>query len=165
MQQVAAWLEEWATLWRTADLAGRIQIEPGPRLRRSLGRCQPASGRVHIHTALFESENAELFREVVCHEAAHVAVYLLHGRRVRPHGREWQQLVVAAGYPPTTRMDPRRLSGKLQKVLQPKVIYRHRCLACGATRMARRRVGSWRCRACRDAGLDGRLEIVSTRWG
>ena len=155
-----SWLMEWAGVWRVRGLVGRVQVEPGRRLRSSLGRCEPASGKVRIHPALFEPENAELFREVACHEAAHVATYLLHGRNVRPHGREWKSLIVAAGYPPTARMNPARLSESLQERLQPRVSYRHRCLGCGATRVARRRFKRWRCRTCYEAGLNGKMQIV-----
>ena len=160
---IDAWLAEWAVVWGARDLAERVRVEPGRRLRSSLGRCQPALGLVRIHPALFEAENAELFREVVCHEAAHVAAYLIHGRGIRPHGREWKGLVVAAGYPARARMDPRRLSGGVQEALRPKKLYRHRCLDCGAVRMARRRCSSWRCRGCWDAGLPGELEVVSVQ--
>jgi len=144
---ITDWLTDWATIWRTGDLTQRL-------------RCDPASGRVSIHPALFNPESSDLLREVVCHEAAHVAVHLLHGSKVRPHGAEWKCLVAAAGYAPTTRMDPRNLPRQLQTALQPRTLYRHSCPVCGTTRMARRRVGSWRCRACHDAGLEGKLEIV-----
>ena len=157
---IEAWLEEWAAIWRTGDLTGRVQIEPGRRLRRSLGRCHPTSGQVRIHPALFEPENAELLREVVCHEAAHAAVHLLHGRKVRPHGPEWKHLMISAGYASKARMDPNRLPPWLRTAMQPDVLYRHSCAVCGATRMAGRRVSRWRCRACRDAGLEGQLQIV-----
>lgn len=158
--RIDTWLTEWATLWRALDLANRVQVEPGRRLRRSLGRCEPASGQVTIHPVLFEPENTDLFREVVCHESAHVAVHLLHGRGARPHGREWQGLVAAAGYLPETKMDPRRLPERLQTTFQPRFSYRYTCPVCSATWMAHRRVNRWRCRVCYDAGLEGKLQIV-----
>jgi len=159
--QLAAWLNEWAALWCVDDLIRQVQVEPGRRLRRSLGRCQPETGDVRIHPALFDPQNADLFREVVCHEVAHAAVYMLHGRKVRPHGREWKLLVAAAGYEPSTKMDPRRLPRRLQVGMAPKTLYRHSCPVCGATRSAGRRVANWRCRACHESGLEGRLQIVS----
>ena len=156
---IDAWLEQWAVVWGISDLAGRVRVEPGRRLRRSLGRCRPVSGQIQLLPALFEPENIELLREVVCHEAAHAAAHLLHGR-VRPHGREWKALMIAAGYEPRTRMDPRQLSGELQARMQPSIRYRHTCTLCGATRMAGRRVANWRCRRCRERGLEGRLRVV-----
>jgi predicted SprT family Zn-dependent metalloprotease len=156
---IDAWLAEWAVVWGIADLADRVRVEPGRRLRRSFGRCRPSSGQVDILPALFEPEYADLLREVVCHEAAHAAAHLLHGR-VRPHGREWQALMAAAGYEPTTRMDPRRLPPELLTRMQPSTRYRHTCTICGATRMAGRRVRNWRCGRCRNRGLEGWLRIV-----
>ena len=157
---IANWLAEWADLWRTGTLEKHVHVAPCSRLRRSLGRCRPSTGRVTIHPALFEPAHAELLREVVCHETAHAAVYLLHGSHVRPHGREWKTLVAGAGYPPTTRMDPRRLPRDLRVRLMPAHLYRHTCSGCGATRTAARRVRNWRCRRCRDAGLSGWLRIA-----
>lgn len=39
------------------------------------------------------------FKEVVAHEYAHAVTYWRYGRRVRPHGREWQNLMQILGYP------------------------------------------------------------------
>jgi hypothetical protein len=47
----------------------------------------------------------DLLEEVLCHELAHVAVYRLHGRAVRPHGPEWKGLVAAAGFKPRARFE------------------------------------------------------------
>ena len=96
---------------------------------------------------------------VTCHEAAHAATYMLHGGKVRPHGPEWKQLVAGAGYLPTARMQLTRLSPELRAQLQPKVRYRHTCAECGATRMAGRRVKTWRCQVCRRAGLKGKIQV------
>ena len=157
---ITAWLEEWSALWRTENLGRRLTVEPDRRIRRSLGRCRPASGRITLHPALFEPENVQVLREVVCHEAAHAAVHLLHGTGVRPHGREWKALVAGAGYPPRARMDLDRLPGQLRSRLGATVRYRHRCATCGATRTAGRRVRNWRCSKCRGRGSRGLLEIV-----
>jgi predicted SprT family Zn-dependent metalloprotease len=156
---IDAWLARWAAVWGIGDLSGRVRVEPGRRLRRSLGRCRPGSGQITVLPALFEPENAELLREVVCHEAAHAAAHILHGN-VQPHGREWKDLMIAAGYEPKARMDPRRLPGGLLARMRPTTRYRHTCTICGAWRMAGRRVQDWRCRRCRQRGLEGRLRVV-----
>jgi len=158
-EHIPAWLIEWAGIWNSPELLDRVQVVPGKRLRTSLGRCQPATGRIQLHPALFALEGHALFREIVCHEVAHVAVHLLHGEKVRPHGAQWKELVAAAGYPPVARMDPLRLPRQVQSALQPTVLYLHRCPVCRVTRSARRRVRNWRCRACRKRGLSGLLRI------
>jgi hypothetical protein len=89
-------------LWGAAELAAEIKVEISSRMTRSLGRCY--ADRKLIRIARFVAEESdELFEEVLCHEAAHVAAYHLHGRSIRPHGREWKTLVQAAGYEPSVK--------------------------------------------------------------
>jgi len=71
-------------------------------MTRSLGRCYPDRRLIRIARFVLE-ESEDLFQEVLCHEAAHVAAYHLHGQTIRPHGREWKALIQMAGYPPSVR--------------------------------------------------------------
>jgi len=160
LPQLSSWLVEWAGAWSVPDLADRVHFEMSSRMRTSLGRCYPQTGKVRLNTALLD-EPEELLREVACHEAAHVAVYLLHGNAARPHGREWKELMAAAGFAPRVRMDPTLLSHRFQRAARPRSVYRHHCPVCGASRTARRPVHRWRCRACRQSGLEGKLSITS----
>jgi len=154
------WLRDWSRLWGVPSLSDFTHISVNNRLRRSLGRCRPITGRIHLHPKLAE-ESESVQEEVLCHEAAHVAVHLLHGPKVRPHGLEWARLMRAAGFEPRTRMDPKLLSAAVQEAARPRLLFRHRCPVCGAARVARRPVRRWRCRACLAAGLDGQLDISS----
>src|SRR5688500_9680015 len=90
----------WEKKWSVPGLADFVSLGFSPRLRATLGRCAPAKGVITLHAKLLKGSHARL-REVLCHEAAHVAVYLQHGRRVRAHGAEWSELVVLAGYEPS----------------------------------------------------------------
>ena len=159
-RKVRRWLLAWAELWHVPTLGSALHIELSPRLRCSLGRCYPASGRVRVSPRLFDAPR-DTVREVLCHEAAHVATHMLHGRLARPHGREWAGLMRAAGYEPKVAMAVVSSPSSPRDAGQPRVLYRHRCPVCGATRVARRTVRAWRCRACDEVGLDGRL-VVST---
>jgi predicted SprT family Zn-dependent metalloprotease len=159
-RMVKRWFLAWAELWHVPKLASALRVELSPRLSRSLGRCYPAAGRVRVSPQLFD-EPRETVREVLCHEAAHVATHLLHGPSVRPHGPEWASLMTMAGYEPKVAMDVASSPCLSRELGRPRVLYRHLCPVCGATRVARRPVRAWRCRACRDAGLDGLL-VVST---
>lgn len=76
---------------------------------RSLGRCYPDRRLIRIARFVLE-ESEDLFQEVLCHEAAHVVAYHLHGHAIRPHGREWKALVQMAGYPPSARYSEASLS-------------------------------------------------------
>jgi predicted metal-dependent hydrolase len=91
------WLATWAALWDVPELPARVRIAFSSRLRSSLGRCAPSAGLIRLNPGLLDGP-IEALREVVCHEAAHVATWLLHGRRARAHGREFKELMLAAGY-------------------------------------------------------------------
>ena len=67
------WLREWSSRWRTSDLPDRVHIVFSSRLHASLGRCSPRTGSIRLNPGLLEAD-PEILREVVCHEAAHVAV-------------------------------------------------------------------------------------------
>lgn len=154
------WLTHWSSIWQVPNLGDRVDIRVNRRLRASLGRCHVVTGRISINPILLDEHEATL-QEVVCHEVAHVVAHLRHAHGARPHGREWQQLMVAAGYEPRARIRPGFLSGRGEKAMRPKVLYRHSCDRCGAQRTARRAVRQWRCSACSQAGLAGRLRITS----
>ena len=117
-----------------------------------------------LHPFLAKPENSTLLREVVCHEAAHIAAPIKAGRRIRPHGPEWQALVRECGYKPRVRLQvpdffaqrqARRNGGNREAV------YEHRCPVCQTQRLASRPQRRWRCADCVDAGLDGKLTITS----
>ena len=101
--QMVIWLTEWARVWNLPALPESVRVEFSPRIRRSLGRCHSRKGIIRLNPALLsvgpdgKDDHEALLREVLCHEAAHVAAYLLHGA-VRPHGPEWGGLMRAAGY-------------------------------------------------------------------
>ena len=148
--------EGWAHLWGVPGLTESVTVEFSRRFRSSLGQCRPIQGRIRL-AAHLEQGNDDLLEEVLCHELAHVAVHRLHGRRVRPHGREWKSLVAAAGFEPRARFDP--AAGKFPP-RPPRARWEHRCPVCRATRMAGRPVRNWRCGACYSAGRSGKLIIT-----
>ena len=93
----------WAEAWGVPGLESRLCVRFSTRMSRSLGRCHPERKLIRLASWLREAPYA-LLTEVLCHEAAHVAVYELHGRDCRPHGSEWKTLMRAAGYPARTRI-------------------------------------------------------------
>ena len=95
-------LEDWCHLWGVDGLAAEIRVEISTRMTRSLGRCYPDRKLIRIASFVLR-ESEELFQEVLCHETAHLAAYHLHGRSIRPHGREWKTLMVEAGHEPAVR--------------------------------------------------------------
>jgi len=154
-----AWLSAWGIAWGITDLPSRVRIEYSYRLRRSLGRCFPAQGFIRLHHGLQDVQEAVL-REVICHEAAHIATWTLYEGRSKSHGSEWRDLMLRAGYQPRARWVDPLLSQVIWSKSTPIKLYDHRCPVCGAHWVARKRVTYWRCGECRDAGLEGLLEIV-----
>ncbi|MDH3786673.1 MAG: SprT-like domain-containing protein, partial [Acidobacteriota bacterium] len=129
LSNLTTWLDEWSQTWSLPTLPQRAHFETSSRLRTTLGRCHPVSGTIRLHPALLDEPEA-LLREVACHEAAHVAAYLRHRRRIRPHGREWAALMTEAGFEPRARLDPARLSEKCRQATGPRGRYQHRCPVC-----------------------------------
>lgn len=102
----------------------------------------------------------DLIREVLCHELAHLAVYLRHGAAARPHGPEWRGLVEQAGYVPRRRA-PRVLGADRAPARRRMTArFEHRCPVCQAVRIARTATLRWRCAECVADGLDGDLIVT-----
>lgn len=150
----------WGAAWGLPDLENHVLVSFSGRLTKSLGRCRPSSGQVTLRADLKQASSDRL-AEVLCHEVAHVAAFQLFGPEAAPHGPEWRQLVVSAGYPPEVRareVIPSRSPALQRSSTLP---YEHRCPVCQSVRYARRPVGRWRCTECLEGGLSG--EFVITR--
>lgn len=151
-------LAKWAHGWGVPSLEARLRIVFSSRFRSALGRCTPSVREVRLSSLLLEGPG-DLLREVLCHEAAHVAVYELHGAGVRPHGAEWRELMRSAGYEPRARIPLSLLPAPFQQRAMALRVWSHRCPVCQVCRRARRPMPHWRCRACHDAGREGALAI------
>ena len=139
------------TLWRVR-LAG-IAIVPNARLRTTLARYRPATARLELSNTAARSRDLP---RILVHELAHAAAVELHGRRVRPHGKEWKALVEAAERAGLTT--PGR--GTRRKPAQPTAArYTHTCPVCQFSKTAKRRVTTWRCPDCLANGLPGIFAI------
>ena len=151
----------WSQIWRVPDLRDCLRVEVSRRMRTSLGSYFPGEQLIRIADVLFEAP-PHLLREVVCHEAAHAAVQFLHGGSVRPHGREWRQLMQRADLDPRVRIPDQELGSAAQRAARKRYVWEHRCPVCLQRRLAGRPVRQWRCRVCVAAGLAGRL-VISRR--
>jgi len=146
---------ELTALWELPDVADAITVEFSSRLSRSLGRADLFSGRIVLSKNLCGYPG--LLDHALCHELAHIVAFLLVGPSESVHGPTWKRLMGEAGHDPVVRLPLRlqRVKGKSEQVQR----YQHRCPVCQFTRIAARRMPSWRCADCAAAGLDGRLEI------
>lgn len=143
-------------VWNLPGLPLEVEVVFSPKLTRNLGRAIPSKGIVTLHVAL-ASAPRRLLREVLSHEAAHIAVFRRHGEGKRPHGPEWAELVKQAGYKPSRSLVVAAYEVPNQQVNTRR--YEHLCPVCQIVRVAKRPMPRWRCQACTDAGLEGILQI------
>ena len=152
-QRIQEKTAEYFMLWGAPELADSIDTQFSKRLRTALGRARVDARKVRLNPILFNA-NTQLLDEVLCHELAHIVVYIRFGRKARPHGAEWAELMRQAGYKPRVRVN-------LEEEKLPILIktYEHLCPVCQIIRYARRPMNLWRCVSCVEAGLDGKLQI------
>lgn len=149
-------IPHWAHQWGVNLRSFELTIEWSPRLTRSLGRAYPKRKLVRLNRILFQTGFRNLLKEVLCHEIAHVAVFLIHGPKAASHGAEWKQLVTSVGFV------ARRVIELPGFLYSPSTIqYEHRCSVCHSKRYAKRPQLKWRCVRCREEGLSGKLGIQS----
>jgi predicted SprT family Zn-dependent metalloprotease len=158
----AMWNESaprWSEQWGVPDLRHQVRLELSHRMRSSLGGYHASARVIRIADTLLEAPR-HLLHEVLCHEAAHAAVEILHGGRVRSHGREWRELMRRVGLEPRVQVPGAELGGASQRAARKRWVWRHRCPHCRAERIAGRPVRQWRCRPCQAAGGDGKLKVT-----
>lgn len=153
-------IAQWTRLWGVPDLARQVTVEFSPRMTRSLGRCCPERRLIRLSARLAQGPKP-LLEETLCHELAHMATREMNGARSAPHGPAWEGLMRLAGFEPRTRLQDPCNTLPVSRKVQPgqRCLYVHHCPVCQMERTARRPVKRWRCRACVEAGLDGKLEI------
>ncbi|HXC50106.1 MAG TPA: SprT-like domain-containing protein [Candidatus Limnocylindrales bacterium] len=153
-QRLQKRVAHWLSRWDTPSLADTLRIEFSPRLRRAFGRCYQEEQLIRLTPSLRDSQS-HLLAEILCHEAAHAAVFELYGNAARPHGSEWEELMRMAGFEPRVRIPVVVRS----KDAESRIVYLHHCPNCERSRHAARPMHRWRCRTCLTEGSDGRLVI------
>lgn len=138
-------------------LEDSVSVVFSHRMIKSLGRCDLKNKTIRLNPKL-KGRRGEILLEVLCHEAAHIAVHETHGAGGSPHGEEWRRYVRQAGFEPLVATSLKDFNPPpLRKPAT--AVYDHRCPVCQMTRRSPRRVSRWRCAACVWAGLDGRLIV------
>jgi len=158
-------LEGWGRLWGIQGLPGKACIRVEMRMTRGLGKCRPSTGLITLNPALTSHENSELTMEVLCHEAAHLAAYILHGKGHRPHGKEWKALVSAAGFAPRVRIPGEEVAHLAKSRRRARFEYLHLCLDCRSVYRALRTDRRWRCKSCSSSGKEGRFSVKRKKLG
>jgi len=113
------------------------------RMRTRAGAAWLRERRIDLNPRLL-ARHPEQVHETFAHELAHLVVFVRFGRDVRPHGCEWQQLMLDAGFEPSRchRMDVTGLGRKKRKYW-----FLYLCRHCPGWWIQRHRVAS-RCPDC-----------------
>jgi predicted SprT family Zn-dependent metalloprotease len=159
--RLQAKVKKWARLWRVPSLTS-VEITTNSRLRTCLGRCFPKLNRIELNTALLYRTDSRL-NEVLCHEAAHIADYLISPHQSRAHSPQWARLMTTAGFKPQKTISGRRCIPDSRRDKVRNQAFEHYCPVCRFTRIARKPVPRWKCRTCVSAGLGGDLKIRPRR--
>jgi predicted SprT family Zn-dependent metalloprotease len=148
----------WAKSWGVESLEDRVNVVFSPRMVKSLGRCDLRSKTIRLNPKL-KGRRGRILLEVLCHEAAHIAVHEKYGPGGSPHGEEWRRCVRQAGFVPRVTVGLKGLDLPQRDRKTSSAQYEHRCPVCQMTRTSSRPVSRWRCAACVGAGLDGHLIV------
>lgn len=159
-ESVMEYLALLGSLWQIDRLEDRLTVVPSWKMIRTLGNCRPESGLIRLSGILFREGNGRVFREVLCHEAAHAAVFFIFGKGRRPHGREWRSLMEKALHLPRTRIPEGEILGLAPSGKKGRYLYFHRCSHCGIVFRKKRTDRRWRCKSCLMNGLEGKLRVV-----
>lgn len=157
-KDLVAAVARWCRLWRVPALPAKVSFKRNPRLKTTIARWQEKLQCVELGPRFFAFRRRK--EEILCHELAHAAAILLHGRGIAPHGQEWCALVEAAGFVPGSMLKTRMHGPQETRAVSTPTLYEHRCPVCHAVRYAKRAMARWRCVECVEAKLPGQLQIV-----
>ena len=67
---------------------------------KAAGQANYLKNKIRFNRDLLEKFTDEFVSQTVPHEFAHLVAYAKFGRRIKPHGTEWQSVMVALGVKP-----------------------------------------------------------------
>jgi predicted SprT family Zn-dependent metalloprotease len=152
---------KFGKVWGMPRLNENLDIEVSYRLKKSFGRCIPSKGLIRLNPILLEDKYSILCEEVICHEAAHYVVFLKNGPNCRPHGKEWKNLLIAAGYVPSVKLKSPRLNNEsvAKNIKKSRIHYHHRCLICQGVWIYKKPKRNVICPHCKCGGIISKLTI------
>jgi predicted SprT family Zn-dependent metalloprotease len=148
-------------VWGIPGLNKKLNIEVSYRLTKSLGRCLPNKGLIRLNPILLKPKHSTICEEVICHEAAHYVVFLKNGLNCRPHGKEWKDLLIVAGYVPSVKLKSSMLNNEnsVRKIKKSRINYHHSCLICHSVWIYKKPKHNAICPHCEGGGTISRLTI------
>lgn len=156
-------LERWLETWKVSRLSRDLRVEFSPRLRRAFGRCYQSDRLIRLTPSLIGAQSY-LMDEVLCHEAAHAAVYERYGADCQPHGKEWRLMMEAAGFEPRVRIPVVvRAGSAIRSAGRSAALFVHRCPVCRSSRKAPKQIHGLRCARCTREGKTVAMKIEAGR--
>lgn len=61
---------------------------------QAAGKAWPQSNRLAFNALLYQQNSQHFLEQTVAHEVAHLLAWQLYGSAIRPHGREWQNIML-----------------------------------------------------------------------
>lgn len=156
------WIVELLALWRAQRLGDRVRVSISSRLRRSVATSTPERLEIRLRADV-PALPLSVQREILAHELAHIVVFA-RDPSAPAHGKQWQKLLLKAGYEAHTHIGlPGMSAPRPEKPSRPQWVYVHSCPVCQSERTAGRPMRNWRCRPCTESGLAGTLVILRRR--
>lgn len=120
----------------------------GQALCQFLGR-KLVGATVRINGQLLLDNEQEMLEETLPHEVAHILTDLKHGRGTKPHGAEWQRVMLALGKQPTRTHE---METTPARTVARDFVYRCSCKLHRLTAIRHRKIqsrkASYRCNDC-----------------
>lgn len=67
---------------------------------KAAGKYYPSKREIHLNRYLLATHPFDMLNKILIHEIAHHIAYLLHGKKIKPHGTEWKNICKKLGYEP-----------------------------------------------------------------
>ena len=119
-------------MWGVLDRLANVEVIWNRRLRTTAGRAHLRELTIQLNPRLLARVPYRI-DEVLAHEAAHLAVGLVHGTTVPHHGPEWSAWMVEVGHDPNAKHD-----FPVEGLLVSRSYFLHVCTGCGERRITSR---------------------------
>ena len=109
---------------------------------------------IRYNLAMSRLQPLQFVEQTVPHEVAHVVAYLLHGKSIRPHGREWRAIMAEFGFASAERCHDFQLPEQQQTRHQRRWRYACGCREHALSTTRHNRVAKgvrYHCRECGEA--------------
>ena len=112
------WIEAAFAEFEMYDLAEKVSVTWSHRFATRAGEASWFQNKIRLSSQLWARMSQQDRYETAVHEAAHIIAHHLHpGKDIKPHGWEWQRVMVRCGVKPERchKIDTSGLKGKRKR--------------------------------------------------